>query len=162
VPDQGTLRLSLALFVEPNFWSFYWLSVNLWHLYNLYTRAKLVSPIFCVGQFNHQNQLGNRCKPNSLSPMNSYPAQMWSPTSLPGGPALGMTEKSSQDHGPSDPPMDRPVPYVILFRVAPSLPQVSQAKPCTTGRSEYNTRPSGPSTDRPITKVGPFRCANTG
>jgi hypothetical protein len=47
-----------ALFVEPNTWSFYWLSVNLWHLYNLYTRAKLVSPIICVGQFNHQNQLG--------------------------------------------------------------------------------------------------------
>ena len=38
-PDQGSLRLSLALFVEPNSWSFYWLSVNLWHLYNLYTRA---------------------------------------------------------------------------------------------------------------------------
>jgi hypothetical protein len=43
--------------------------VNLWHLYNLYTRAKLVSPIICVGQFNHQNHLGNRCKPNSLSPL---------------------------------------------------------------------------------------------
>jgi hypothetical protein len=66
-PDQGCLRLSLALFVEPNSWSFYWLSVILWHLYNLYTRAKLVSPIICVGQFNHQNQLGTRCKPNSLS-----------------------------------------------------------------------------------------------
>jgi hypothetical protein len=65
--DQGCLRLSLALFVEPNSWSFYWLSVNLCHLYNLYTRAKLVSPIICVGQFNHQNQLGTRCKPNSLS-----------------------------------------------------------------------------------------------
>jgi hypothetical protein len=38
-PDQRGLRLSLALFVEPNTWSFYWLSVNLWHLYNLYTRA---------------------------------------------------------------------------------------------------------------------------
>jgi hypothetical protein len=38
-PDQGCLRLSLALFVEPNSWSFYWLNVNLWHLYNLYTRA---------------------------------------------------------------------------------------------------------------------------
>jgi hypothetical protein len=37
-PDQRCLRLSLALFVEPHFWSFYWLSVNLWHLYNLYTR----------------------------------------------------------------------------------------------------------------------------
>jgi hypothetical protein len=29
----------LLFFVEPNSWSFYWLSVNLWHLYNLYTRA---------------------------------------------------------------------------------------------------------------------------
>jgi hypothetical protein len=28
-PDQGCLRLSLALFVEPISWSFYWLSVNL-------------------------------------------------------------------------------------------------------------------------------------
>jgi hypothetical protein len=28
-----------ALFVEPNTWSFYWLSVNLWHLYNVYARA---------------------------------------------------------------------------------------------------------------------------
>jgi hypothetical protein len=34
-PDQGSLRLSLALFVEPFSWSFYWLFVNLWHLYNL-------------------------------------------------------------------------------------------------------------------------------
>jgi hypothetical protein len=34
-PDQGCLRLSLALFVEPISWSFYWLSVNLWHMYNL-------------------------------------------------------------------------------------------------------------------------------
>jgi hypothetical protein len=33
--DQGTLRLSLALFVEPFSWSFYCLFVNLWHLYNL-------------------------------------------------------------------------------------------------------------------------------
>jgi hypothetical protein len=29
--------------------------------------SKLVSSIICVGQFNHQNQLGKRCKPNSLS-----------------------------------------------------------------------------------------------
>jgi hypothetical protein len=34
-PDQGSLRLSLALFVEPFSSSFYWLSVNLLHLYNL-------------------------------------------------------------------------------------------------------------------------------
>jgi hypothetical protein len=38
-PDQMCLRLSLCSFIEPNTWSFYWLSVNLWHLYNLYTRA---------------------------------------------------------------------------------------------------------------------------
>jgi hypothetical protein len=31
-PDQGTLRLSFALFVEPFSWSFYWLFMNLWHL----------------------------------------------------------------------------------------------------------------------------------
>jgi hypothetical protein len=31
-PDQGTLRLSLALLFEPFSWSFYWLIVNLWHL----------------------------------------------------------------------------------------------------------------------------------
>jgi hypothetical protein len=35
VPDQGCLQLSLALLVEPISWSFYWLSMNLWHLYNL-------------------------------------------------------------------------------------------------------------------------------
>jgi hypothetical protein len=29
--------------------------------------GKLVSPKICVGQFNHQNYLGTRCKPNSLS-----------------------------------------------------------------------------------------------
>jgi hypothetical protein len=34
-PDQGTLRLSLALCVEPFSLSFYWLFGNLWHLYNL-------------------------------------------------------------------------------------------------------------------------------
>jgi hypothetical protein len=33
--DQGTLRLSLALFIEPFSWSFHWLFVNLWQLYNL-------------------------------------------------------------------------------------------------------------------------------
>jgi hypothetical protein len=38
-PDQRSLRLTLRSFVEPNTLSFYWLSVNLWHLYNLYTRA---------------------------------------------------------------------------------------------------------------------------
>jgi hypothetical protein len=39
VPNQRSLRLLLCSFVEPNIWSFCWLSVNLLHLYNLYTRA---------------------------------------------------------------------------------------------------------------------------
>jgi hypothetical protein len=29
--------------------------------------SKLVSPIICVGQFNHQNHFRKRCKPISLS-----------------------------------------------------------------------------------------------
>jgi hypothetical protein len=29
--------------------------------------GKLVNPKICVGQFNHQNYIGTRCKPNSLS-----------------------------------------------------------------------------------------------
>jgi hypothetical protein len=36
--------------------------------------GKLVSSIICVGQFNHQNYLGTRCKPNSLSQRNSLPS----------------------------------------------------------------------------------------
>jgi hypothetical protein len=35
--------------------------------------GKLVSPKICVGQFNHQNYIGTRCKPNSLS-VGSRPA----------------------------------------------------------------------------------------
>jgi hypothetical protein len=38
-PDQRSLWLLLCPFAEPDTWSFYWLSVNLLHLYNLYTRA---------------------------------------------------------------------------------------------------------------------------
>jgi hypothetical protein len=34
-PEQGALWLSLAPFVEPFSWSFYWLFVNLRHLCNL-------------------------------------------------------------------------------------------------------------------------------
>jgi hypothetical protein len=29
--------------------------------------GKQVSPKICVGQFNHQNYIGTRCKPNFLS-----------------------------------------------------------------------------------------------
>jgi hypothetical protein len=48
-PDQRCLRLSVCSFVEPNTWSFYWLSVNLWHLYNLYTRANKLVLLFVLG-----------------------------------------------------------------------------------------------------------------
>jgi hypothetical protein len=34
-PDQGAFGCPFALFVEPFSWSFYWLIVNLWYLYNL-------------------------------------------------------------------------------------------------------------------------------
>jgi hypothetical protein len=54
---------------------------------------------------------------------------------------------------------DRPTPYARQSGVAPSLPQVSQEKHCTTGRSGYNTKPPGPSVDRPITKIGLSGCA---
>jgi hypothetical protein len=37
---RGAFGCPFCSFVEPNTWSFYWLSVNLWHLYNLHTRAK--------------------------------------------------------------------------------------------------------------------------
>jgi hypothetical protein len=42
-----------------------------------------------------------------------------------------------------------------------SLSQASQAKPCMTGRSGYNTRPSDPFVDRPITKIGLSGCTYT-
>jgi hypothetical protein len=38
-PDQGCLRLPLCSFIESKTWSFYWLRVNLLHLYNLHTWA---------------------------------------------------------------------------------------------------------------------------
>jgi hypothetical protein len=94
--------------------------------------------------------------------MNSYPRQMLSPSSLHGRSALGLAGESAHNHGPSDPPTDRSTPYAGQSEVTPSLPQVSQAKPYTTGRSRYNTRPFSPFADRPITKVGPPGCAHTG
>jgi hypothetical protein len=38
-PDQGAFGYPLLSLFEPFFLVFYWLSVNLWHLYNLRTRA---------------------------------------------------------------------------------------------------------------------------
>jgi hypothetical protein len=34
-PDQGAFSYPLLSLFEPFSWSFYWLSVNLWRLYNL-------------------------------------------------------------------------------------------------------------------------------
>jgi hypothetical protein len=83
---------------------------------------------------------------------------MLSPALLHGRSALGTAGQSAHDHGPFGPPTDRPAPYVGQFGVAPSLPQASQEKPCTTERFGYNTRPSVPSVDRPITKIGLSGC----
>jgi hypothetical protein len=41
--------------------------------------GKLVSPIICVGQFNHQNYLGTRCNPNSLSVTLAFEASLHAP-----------------------------------------------------------------------------------
>jgi hypothetical protein len=66
-PDQGCLCLLLLL-------SFWTLSLNFVLVYceplapvELIISSKLVSPIVCVVQFNHQNHLGKRCKPIFLS-----------------------------------------------------------------------------------------------
>jgi hypothetical protein len=36
--------------------------------------GKQVSPKICVGQFNHQNYIGTRCKLNSLSILSRHKA----------------------------------------------------------------------------------------
>jgi hypothetical protein len=38
-PDQGSLRFSLLLSFEPFLLTLYWFVVNLWHLWNIYSRA---------------------------------------------------------------------------------------------------------------------------
>jgi hypothetical protein len=61
---RGALGCPFAPLLNPKLGLFIcWV----WTFYNLYTWANLVSPKICVGQFNHQNYLGTRCKPNSLS-----------------------------------------------------------------------------------------------
>jgi hypothetical protein len=37
--DQGSLRLLCSFLFEPFLWTLYWFIVNLWHLYNLWSRA---------------------------------------------------------------------------------------------------------------------------
>jgi hypothetical protein len=41
--------MPLALYFEPNFGLLNWLVVNLWHLYNLYTRANWLVQLFVLG-----------------------------------------------------------------------------------------------------------------
>jgi hypothetical protein len=41
--------MPLALYFEPNIGLFNWLVVNLWHLYNLYTRANYPVQLFVLG-----------------------------------------------------------------------------------------------------------------
>jgi hypothetical protein len=48
-PDQRCLRLALCSFIESKTWSFYWLSVNLLHLCNLYTWANKLVQLFVLG-----------------------------------------------------------------------------------------------------------------
>jgi hypothetical protein len=57
-PDQGALRFPFCSFLlSPNL--FFWLvCVEPLTYVECIILNKLVSPIICVGQFNHQNQLG--------------------------------------------------------------------------------------------------------
>jgi hypothetical protein len=41
--------VALCSFVESKTWSFYWLSVNLLHLYHLYTWANKLGQLFVLG-----------------------------------------------------------------------------------------------------------------
>jgi hypothetical protein len=58
--------------------------------------SKLVSPIVCVGRFNHQNYLGTRCKPNSLSTPR-YPTTM-SQAQSPRGYSDGLRRINNVTH----------------------------------------------------------------
>jgi hypothetical protein len=127
----------------PNFWS-----------HELDTKITASNTSTTNGAFQSQPYYG--------MPMNSYPGQMMSPSSLHCRSALGMAGQSTHDHGPSGPPTNHPTPYVGQSEVTPSLPQVSQVKPCTTEWSGYYTKPSRPFADRPITKVRPSRCSHIG
>jgi hypothetical protein len=64
--------------------------------------GKLVSPIICVGQFNHQNYLGTRCKPNSLS-SSIGPPSIWlgsaAPSSSTAWASIPRCARKSSDYG---------------------------------------------------------------
>jgi hypothetical protein len=66
-PDQGAFGCPYAPLFEPFLLIFLLTYGEPLVPVELINLGKLVSPIICVGQFNHQNYLGTRCKPNSLS-----------------------------------------------------------------------------------------------
>jgi hypothetical protein len=76
-PDQGSLRFPFCSFLlRPNL--FFWLvCVEPLATVKCIILNKLVSPIICVGQFNHQNQLG---KGLTLFPFQSSPFWWLMPT----------------------------------------------------------------------------------
>jgi hypothetical protein len=59
--------LPLCSFVESKTWSFLLAECEPFTPVSSIHLGKQVSPKICVGQFNHQNYIGTRCKPNSLS-----------------------------------------------------------------------------------------------
>jgi hypothetical protein len=94
VPDQGSLRFRFCSFLlRPNL--FFWLvCVEPLSPVECIILNKLVSPIICVGRFNHQNQLGkgltlfpfHSSYPPPQDPSGSYP-----PPAQPGKKTLRLT-----------------------------------------------------------------------
>jgi hypothetical protein len=93
-PDQGSLRFPFCSFLlRPNL--FFWLvCVEPLSPVECIILNKLVSPIICVGRFNHQNQLGkgltlfpfHSSYPPPQDPSGSYP-----PPAQPGKKTLRLT-----------------------------------------------------------------------
>ena len=92
-------------------------------------------------------------QPYSGMPMDSYPGRPSLPSLLNSGSTLSTTGPSAHDFGPSDPPSDRPAPYVGWSGVTQSPSQGSQALPGATRQSRNSTGLSDPLADRPTTQV---------
>jgi hypothetical protein len=100
-PDQGAFGCFFAPLFEPFLLIFLLAYGEPLVPVELIDLGNLVSPIICVGQFNHQNQLGNRCKPNSLSagstqfgPLCCFPRVAHAPASArtrQAGPAVSLS-----------------------------------------------------------------------
>jgi hypothetical protein len=86
--------------------------------------GKLVSPKICVGQFNHQNYLGTRCKPNSLS---------------------DTVELNQKDLNHPAPPR---VSLSQLTRLPPTVPQPEQRTAARPHKLVLSSLPSSPSSPR--------------